>query len=316
MMGRYLLRRAGLIVLTLILSSLVIFTITQLLPGDIARVMLGQFATEEAIANLTEELGLNRPIYVQYFDWLIKFVQGDWGISQMSRQPVYPLIMQRLKNSGVLAGLATLIHVPIGVILGVVAARRKDKVVDQAITTFSMVTVAIPEFVTALLLIPLLSHHLEWFPANSSISPGSTFAEAFPYLILPAIVVSLTSIGYITKMTRAGTIDVLESGYVRAAYLKGVPRFQVLTRHVLRNALLPTITVVAICTAALIAGIVVVEMVFGYPGMGRLLVYSIENRDLPLIQAVSMIFVIVLTLANLIADILYSLLNPRIRLGK
>jgi peptide/nickel transport system permease protein len=311
----FLLRRIGFIVITLILTSIIIFSITQLLPGDVARVILGQFATERAIENLREELGLNRPLYVQYFDWAGGFVRGDWGNSLVSRTPIRPIVMQRLGNSAMLAGLALLIYVPLGIILGVIAALKKDKLPDQLITGISMAFVGLPEFVTGLLLITFLAIGLEWFPANSSINPESTFREAFPYLVLPAITVSLTGLGYIARMTRSGTIDVLKTDYIRAADLKGLPAGQVLFKHVLRNSLLPTVTVVAMGIGWLLAGLIVTEAVYGYPGLGRLIVYSIQRQDLPLLQACSMVIVVIYSISNLAADIIYGLLNPRIRVG-
>ena len=314
-MTYFLLRRVGFIVITLILASIIIFSITQLLPGDVARVILGQFATERAIENLREELGLNRPLYVQYFDWAGGFVRGDWGNSLVSRTPVRPIVMQRLGNSAMLAGLALLIYVPLGIILGVIAALKKDKLPDQLITGVSMAFVGLPEFVTGLLLITFLAIGLEWFPANSSINPESTFRQAFPYLVLPAITVSLTGLGYIARMTRSGTIDVLKTDYIRAADLKGLPAGQVLFKHVLRNSLLPTVTIVAMGIGWLMGGLIVTEAVYGYPGLGRLIVYSIQRQDLPLLQACSMVVVAIYSISNLAADIIYGLLNPRIRVG-
>ena len=315
-MSTYLLRRLGFIVLTMFLASIIIFSVTQLLPGDVAQVVLGQFATETAVNNLREELGLNLPLHTQYLNWATGFVKGDWGNSLTSRLPVRPMMMARLYNSAMLAALALLIYVPLGIFLGVIAALNRDKVLDKVISVVSMAFVGLPEFVTGLLLITFLAIGLKWLPANSSINPESTFREAFPYLILPAITVSLTSMGYIARMTRSGTIDVLRTDYVRAAYLKGLPRSQVLLRHVLRNALLPTVTVVALSIGWLLGGLIVTEAVFGYPGMGRLLIYAIQRRDLPMIQAGSMIVVAIYSFSNLGADILYSFLNPRIRVGK
>jgi peptide/nickel transport system permease protein len=315
-MATYLLRRLGFIALTMVLASIIIFAVTQMLPGDVAQMVLGQFATETAIENLREELGLNQPLHTQYLNWATGFVRGDWGDSLTSRLPVFPMMMARLKNSAMLASLALLIYVPLGIILGVIAALNRDKFLDKAISVVSMAFVGLPEFVTGLLLITFIAIGMEWLPANSSIDPDSTFREAFRYLILPAITVSLTSMGYIARMTRSGTIDVLRTDYVRAAYLKGLPRSQVLIRHVLRNALLPTVTVVALSIGWLLGGLIVTEAVFGYPGLGRLLVYSIQRRDLPLIQAGSMIVVAIYSFSNLGADILYSYLNPRIRVGK
>lgn len=309
----YLLRRLGLILLTLFLASIIIFAATQLLPGDVAQVMLGQFATEEALANLREELGLNRPAYIQYFDWLGKFVTGDWGNSMVSRQPVRPLIVARIRNSAMLAVVALFFYVPLGILFGVVAALKREKPLDQIISGFSMAFVGLPEFVTGLLLISVFAFGLAILPANSSIAPGTSFVQAFPSLILPAITVSLTGLGYITRMTRASTIDVLTTDYVRAADLKGLPSRRVLTRHVLRNSLLPTVTVVGMGIGYLIGGLIIAEAVFGYPGLGRLIVYGIQRRDVILIQACSMVVVMAYSISNLIADILYSILNPRIR---
>lgn len=315
-MTSYLIRRLGFIILTLILASIIIFSVTQLLPGDVAGVILGQFATETALANLREELGLNRPLPIQYWDWATGFVRGDWGNSLVSRVPIRPMVMQRLGNSAMLAGLALLIYVPLGIIFGVIAALKRDKWPDQLITGISMAFVGLPEFVSGLLLISFLAIGLEWFPANSSINPDSTFREALPSLILPAITVSLTGLGYIARMTRSGTIDVLRTDYVRAADLKGLPAGQVLIRHVLRNSLLPTVTVVAMGIGWLLGGLIVTEAVYGYPGLGRLIVYGIQRQDLPLIQASSMIIVAIYSFSNLAADILYGFLNPRIRVGK
>ncbi len=314
-MAAFLLRRLGFIFITLFLASIIIFSVTQFLPGDVARIILGQFATEVAVENLREELGLNLPAYRQYLDWAGSFIRGDWGVSLTSRLPVQPMIMQRLGNSAMLAGLALVIYVHSGIILGVIAALKRDKLPDQLITGISMAFVGLPEFVSGLLLITFLAIGTGWFPANSSIDPDSTFLEALPFIILPAITVSLAGLGYVARMTRSGTIDVLRTDFVRAAELKGLPGWQVLLRHVLRNSLLPTVTVVAMGIGWLLGGLIVTEAVYGYPGLGRLLVYGIQRQDLPIIQASSMIVVVVYSFSNLAADILYGLLNPRIRVG-
>jgi len=218
-----------------------------------------------------------------------------------------------VRNSAMLAVLALAFYVPVGILMGVVAALKREKGADQLISGLSMAFVGLPEFVTGLLLISAFAFGLALLPANSSISPNSSFAEAFRFLVLPAITVSLTSLGYVTRMTRASTIDVLSTDYVRAAELKGLPRGQVLGRHVLRNSLLPTVTVVALGIGYLIGGLIVTEQVYGYPGLGRLLVYSIQRRDVVMVQACSMIVVTVYSVSNLVADILYAVLNPRIR---
>lgn len=314
-MAIFLLRRIGFVLLTMLLASIIIFAVTQLLPGDVAQVILGQFGTETAVKNLREELGLNRPLYVQYTSWITGFVAGDWGKSLTSGQPVRPMVLARLRNSAMLAAISLLVYVPLGIFLGVVAALKQDRFLDQLISALSMAFVGLPEFVTGLLLIAFLALGLRLLPANSSIDPNSSLTQALPSLILPAITVSLTSVGYIARMTRSSTIDVLRTDYVRTAELKGLPTRHVLVRHVLRNALLPTVTVVAMGIGWLIGGLIVTEQVFGYPGLGRLLVYGIQRRDLPLIQAGSMVVVAVYSLSNLAADILYGVLNPRIRLG-
>jgi peptide/nickel transport system permease protein len=228
---------------------------------------------------------------------------------------VRPMVMGRLRNSIMLASVSLALYVPLGILLGIIAALKEDRPVDQAISSVSMAFVGLPEFVTGLLLISFLAISANLLPANSSIEPNSSFREAFPFLILPAITVSLTSLGYVARMTRASTIDVLRSDYIRAADLKGLPRSQVLIKHVLRNSLLPTVTVVAMGIGWLIGGLIVTESVFGYPGLGRLLVFGIQRRDLTIIQATSMVIVAIYSLANLAADILYGILNPRIRVG-
>jgi peptide/nickel transport system permease protein len=314
-LASYLVRRLAFILLTMLLASLLIFGATQLLPGDVAHVMLGQFATEEAVNNLREELGLNRPVYIQYLDWMTKFATGNWGNSMVSEQPNLPMVMARVRNSGMLAAVSLLFYVPLGIFLGVLAALRREKFLDQIISALSMAFVGLPEFVSGLLLISLVALTFGILPANSSIDPNASFADALPYLILPAITVSLTSLGYVARMTRASTIDVLNTAYVRAADLRGLPRTQVLLKHVLRNALLPTVTIVAGGIGYLIGGLIVTESVYGYPGLGRLLIYAIQHRDLTLIQACSMVVVTVFSFSNLAADILYGFLNPRIRVG-
>ena len=310
------LRRFAIILMTLFLASLIIFGAVRLLPNDVAQLVLGQFATEQAVENLREELGLNQPAHVQYLDWAGKFIRGDWGESMVFRTPVRPLKMGRLKNSLMLAGLSFVFYVPLGILFGVIAALKREKVVDRVISGTSMAFAGLPSFVTGLLLISFLAIGLNLFPANSSIDPDATFSEALPFLVLPAITVCLTNLGYIIRMVRSGTIGVLRSDYVRAADLKGLPAATVLLRHVLRNSLLPTITVVAMGIGWLLGGLIVTEQVFGYPGMGRIIVYSIQRGDLPMIQAGCMIIVTVCILSNMIADLLYGLLNPRIRVGK
>lgn len=313
-MLRYSLRRLGFLLLTLLLTSLIIFTITQLLPGDIARVILGREAGEAALEALREDLGLNDPLPVQYLRWLGNFFSGDWGISFSTKSEVFPVVIGRLRNSLMLAGVTLVIAVPLAVGLGVVAGLNENKLSDNVISVGSLSVVGLPEFVTGIVLIQIFAFRLRILPANSSIRPEAGFLEALPMLILPALTATLVLLAYIARLTRAGVLEELRRPYVRTATLKGLPRRMVVGKHVLRNALLPTITVIAISVGWLISGLIVIENVFNYPGVGRLLVFAIDRRDVPVIQAVTMVTVIGFALANLGADLLYAFLNPRIRL--
>jgi peptide/nickel transport system permease protein len=313
-MPRYVLRRVGFLLLTLLITSVVIFGVTQVLPGDVARVILGREAGEAALDTLREELGLNDPLPVQYLRWLSNFLRGDWGESFSTGTEVRPLVLQRLENSLMLAAVTLVIAVPIAIALGVVAGLNENKAVDSAVNVSALSVVGLPEFVTGILLIEIFAFRLEIFPANSSIRPGTSFFEALPMLILPALTASLVMLAYISRMTRVGVIGESSKPYVRTARLKGLSRWTVTSRHVLRNALLPTITVIAISVGWLISGLIVVENVYNYPGLGRLMVFAIDRRDLPLLQAVAMVAVLAFALANLGADLLSAYLNPKIRL--
>jgi peptide/nickel transport system permease protein len=312
-MLRYIVRRLGFVAVTVVLSSMLIFAATQVLPGDVATMVLGRFATEQAKQNLRQELGLDRPLVVQYGNWLSHFARGDWGMSISTQSKVRPLVLQRLRNSAMLAALALLMYVPLGIVLGVIAALRRNGWLDSTISIGSLAFVGLPEFVTGLLLIAVFAVGLGWLPASSAIPPDSSFVEAFPRLILPALTVSLASLAYVIRLTRSGTIEVLNMDYVRTARLKGLSSYQVLSRHVLRNALLPTVTVVAVGIGFLIGGLIVTESVFSYPGLGRLVLFAVQRRDVPLIQATAMIIVIIYAASNLLADVTYAYLNPRIR---
>jgi len=314
-MLQYIIRRTLLLVVTLVITSAIVFALTQLLPGDIARLVLGRDASPESIAAFNQEFGLDQPVLVQYTRWFTNFIQGDWGISfTAGNAPVQPLVVDRLGNSLILAGFTLLIAIPISVILGVIAALNEDKFLDNLISFLSLSVVGLPEFVTGIVLVNIFALQLGWFNATSLIQDNYTFGDWISILTLPAITASFVLIGYITRMTRAGMIDEMKKSYVRTAILKGLPRRTVIIKHVLRNALLPTITVIAISVGWLIGGIVVIENVFGYPGLGILLVAAINSKNLPVLQAIVVIIVFVFAMANLIADLAYAFLNPRIRL--
>ena len=312
-MSRFTVRRLGFLMLTLLLTSILIFSVTQFLPGDVARILMPRDASEDAIAAKREELGLNRSPIIQYGTWIAGFVSGDWGTSFAWDIPVRPRVTEGLVNSLMLAAVALVMAIPISIGLGVWAGLTEGRWPDHLISLFSLSLVGLPEFVTGVLLIEWLAHRLGWLPAISSIDPGSTFVEAFPFLILPALTATFVLLAYIVRLTRAEVVEQLNRPYVRTAVLKGLPWSTVVFRHVLRNALLPTITVIAISIGWLIGGIIVIENVFNYPGLGRLLLSAIDNRDFPLIQAITMIVVFGVVLSNFAADLLYAAFNPRIR---
>ncbi|OFW59273.1 MAG: peptide ABC transporter permease [Actinobacteria bacterium RBG_16_64_13] len=312
-MTGFILRRLGFVILTVLLSSVLVFGATHVLPGDVATMILGREASEQAKDSLRQELGLDRSLVVQYGSWLSDLARGDWGTSLSTGEDVRGVTLERLSNSAMLALVAFFMYVPLGIFLGVIAAWRRNSYIDQVISAGSLAFVGLPEFVTAVLLIAVFSRALHWFPSSSAIAPGTGFFSALPSLILPGLTVSLTSLAYVVRMTRAGTAEVLETDYVRTARLKGLSAGNVLFRHVLRNSLLPTVTVIAAGVGWLIGGLIVTESVFGYPGLGRLVLFAVQRRDLPLIQATTMVIVTIFALANLAADIMYALLNPRIR---
>jgi peptide/nickel transport system permease protein len=319
-MTRYLFRRLGYLLLTLLLTSLIVFLATQWLPGDVCRVILGREAGDQALDACRRDLGLDRPLGIQYLSWLRNFAAGDWGTSFSTRSAILPVVLERLENSLWLAAVTLLISIPLAVSLGVIAGLNEHRWVDGLVNLLSLSVVGLPEFVTGIVLIQVFSFGLRrlglpGLPASSSMRPDTGFVDALPLMVLPAMTASLVMLAYIARLTRAGVVEELKQPYVRTAVLKGLPGRTVIVKHVLRNALLPTITVIAISVGWLISGLVVVENVFNYPGLGRLLVFAIDRRDLPLLQAITLVTVLAFALANLAADLLYSILNPRIRSG-
>ena len=243
------------------------------------------------------------------------FVVGDWGKSfSGGNAPIRPLVFDRLGNSLRLAGLTLLISIPISILLGVFAGLNENKWIDSLISVLTLSVVGLPEFVTGLILINVFALGFGWFPASSNIAPGASLGDWLRQLILPAITATFVLMAYVVRMTRAGVIDEMKKPYVRTAILKGLPQRQVIFKHVLRNALLPTITVIALSFGWLIGGLIVIENVFSYPGLGRLMTNAVERKDIPLMQAVVMVIIFFFALANLVADLVYALLNPRIRL--
>jgi len=311
----YFVRRIGFFFLTLLLTSILIFGVTYLLPGDVTGAILGRTALPQEREQLSHELGLDQPIATQYVTWLTHFVRGDWGSSYSLKVPIAPLVLRRMQNSLQLALVALIFSIPPALALGVIAGLNENTWLDTLISVGSLILVGLPEFVTGLILINTLALQWHIFKASSAIDPDATFFEVLPQLIMPALTVAAVLMAYIVRLTRVGVITELRRNYVRTATLKGLAYWQVIFKHVLRNALLPTITVIAISLGWLIGGLVVTETVFAYPGLGLLLQRAIQDRDLPLIHAVVMVMVAVFMLANLFADLLYAYLNPRIRLS-
>jgi peptide/nickel transport system permease protein len=279
----------------------------------VARRILGPFADQAAVDNLNRDLGTDRPLLTQYWDWISHFFRGDLGASLAYHVPVSNLVGDALVHSLKLAALAFLLVVPLAILGGVVAALRRDSAVDRLITLGGLSLTVVPEFVTGIILILVFALWIDVLPVSASAPSGSGPLTEIKYLILPALTLVLVLFGYIARITRAGTIEALDADYTRTALLKGLPRRTVIFRHVLRNSLLPTIAVVATQTGFMIGGLVVIETLFNYPGMGRLIFTAATQKDFPLLESAVLIVGIVYLVANLVADLAYSLLNPRIR---
>jgi len=314
-MSRFVLRRIGLALITLFLLSVLVFIGTQLLPGDVGRRILGPFATQEAVDALNARLGTDRPLLVQYWDWITSALQGDLGFSISFGRPVSEMLGRALVNSVKLAALAFIIVVPLSLAGGILAALRRGTFVDRLITVGGLSATVIPEFVSGILLIILFAVVLGWLPGVATSPPGSSFLTQMRYLILPAIPLVLVLFGYIARITRAGVIEALDADYTRTAVLKGLSRSTVIRRDVLRNALLPTIAVIASQVGYLIGGLVVVEVLFTYQGVGKLLYDAAQNADFPLLAGGVLVVGAAFQISMLLADLAYSWLNPRIRLS-
>jgi peptide/nickel transport system permease protein len=314
-MARFLLKRVALSAITLWLLSIIVFTAGQVLPGNVGRAMLGPFADQRAVDALNHEMGTDRPLLVQYGDWVSRFVRGDMGRSYAYRAPVAPFVGTALANSAKLAVLAFLLVVPFSLFMGVVAALHVGRPADRIIMVAGMSATIVPEFVSGIILILIFGVWLKWLPISATWPPGSGFLGQLHHLLLPSIPLVLILFGYIARMARAGTIEALDADYTRTAVLKGLPQGAVLRRHVLRNALLPTVSVIATQTAYLIGGLVVIETLFHYQGIGSLIFIAANKKDFPMLEAGVLTVGCVFAVASLLADLIYSWLNPRIRYG-
>ena len=305
-------RRLALGLLTLFVVSLIISLGVELLPGDLAEAILGQSATPETVAAFRKELGLDLPLYQRYFEWLFGMLQGDMGVSLANQREISELIGGRLKNTMFLATLAAIISVPLAVTLGILAALYRNSFYDRAVNVLTLSSISFPEFFVAYILILFLAVKAGWFPSISNINPDMTIWEQAYRCALPALVLTLVVIAHMMRMTRAAIINLLASPYIEMAALKGMSRGRIIVKHALPNALAPIINVVVINLAYLVVGVVVVEVVFVYPGLGQLLVDSVSKRDIPVVQASALLFAGTYILLNLTADVLSIATNPRL----
>ena len=312
-LARLIVRRLALGILTIWAASVVIFVATEILPGDVAQAVLGQTATPQAVENIRKQLNLDRPAYARYVEWLGGAVRGDFGISLANRRPIATTIGPRLENTLFLAGVAAVIAVPLAILLGLLAALYRDTAFDKAISTSTLAAISMPEFLIGYLLIYLLAVQIQIFPSLARIHDGMSFAQRLYAVALPAITLTAVVVAHMMRMTRAAVINVLSSPFIEMATLKGVPRPVIIFRHALPNALSPIINVVVLNLAYLVVGVIVVEVVFVYPGIGQLMVDGVSKRDVPLVQACGLIFAITYVGLNLLADILSILANPRLR---
>src|SRR5450755_1330491 len=310
----FLLRRLGLMILTLWIVSLIVFFAGQILPGDPGRAILGPFAAKSSVQALDTQLGVNRPLLTRYVSWIGGLLRGNMGTSYSYRTAVEPFIRSALINSVKLAVLAFVIVVPLGIIGGVIAALYGDRAVDRIISVTGLSLATVPEFVSGIVLIVVFGVTLKVLPVTASAGTGAGDLTQFRHLILPAIPLVFVLFGYIARMARAGTIEALGSDYARTAVLKGLPKTTVVRRHVLRNSLLPTITVIATQTGYLIGGLVVVEDLFNYQGIGLLIFKAAQGKDFPMLEAGVLTIGVVYVLATLAADLLLIALNPRLRI--
>lgn len=312
----YLAKRAAYMIVTLAVVSLVIFGFTQALPGNAAELSLGQFADEESVEALEEDMGLNRPFYIQYYDWLTGLLTGNMGNSLSWGVPVGGLVFTRAVNSLYLAVVSLFLMTSISVPLGVVAANNEGGVLDTSLSVLSNLAISFPDFIWGtLLVLGFAGTVLEIFPSGGFVPPTESVTGSVRHLALPALTLTLVTAAHVLRQTRRGMIEALSSDYVRSARLKGLDSKKVVIKHALRNGLLPTITVISFTFGWMMGGLIVIEEVFAYPGLGRLAVNAIQNRDIPVIQSAILVLATAYVFGNTVADILYTVLDPRIDYG-
>jgi peptide/nickel transport system permease protein len=312
-MLRFIARRLLLSVVTLFIVSLVVFVGVELLPGDLATAFLGREATPTRLESLRVELGLDRPALERYLNWLGDAIQGDLGMSLARKEPIAELIGLRLRNTLLLGLTAGLLGLPLALVLGIIAGLTRDRRPDLWISTVALVLMTLPEFVTATFLILLFAITWSIFPAVTIVPADAPIKEMLPNIVLPVVALAFVMVAHNLRMVRTNVIDVMASEYVQMATLKGVPRARVVLRHALPNALLPTINLVALYIAWLVGGVVIIEQVFNYPGIGTMMIQAVHDRDIPLVQGIVLVIAGGYVVLNLGADMLTMVLNPRLR---
>jgi peptide/nickel transport system permease protein len=312
-MLRFILIRLALGLLSLVAVSVLIFAATEILPGDVASAVLGQGATPETLAAYRLELGLDRPAYVRYFEWFTGAIQGDFGVALTNKREILPELMKKFKNTLFLAGVAALIAVPISVGLGIIAAINEGKWQDRWSNIVSLATISVPEFFIAYLLILVFAVKLRWFPSLSTVFDSMGVGERLYKIALPALTLTMLVAAHMLRMTRSSVLAIMSQPYIEMAFLKGMPRSRVILKHALPNAAAPIISVIALNLAYLIVGVVVIEVVFVYPGVGQYMVDGVTKRDLPVVQACGLLFAATFIILNTVADILAIIANPRLR---
>ncbi|MEJ2655370.1 MAG: ABC transporter permease [Acidihalobacter sp.] len=312
-MLRYLARRLLLLGLTLFVASALVFALTNALPGNVGRIILGPFAPDHAVAVLNHQLGLDRPLTARYVHWLGGVLSGEWGRSLTYETPVLPLVLDRLGRSLLLAAFSLALLLPLAIGAGIYAALHEGNWLDRLFSVGGLAFGAIPEFVTGVFLILLFGITLHWLPIQALPPDHATLLQWLAHLLMPALALVLTLFSYLFRMARSGMLDALDADYTRTATLKGLPGRTVILRHVLRNALLPTITVAGAQIGWMVGGLVVVETLFRYPGIGSLTYSAATHKDLPLLVGCTLTITFVFACANFLADLLYAALNPRAR---
>jgi peptide/nickel transport system permease protein len=306
-------QRIALGLLLLLAISVVIFVGTQLLPGDVAQAILGQSATPQALENLRRDLGLNEPAYIRYFKWLGGVLTGDLGVALSNGQDIATQLGKRLSNTLFLAGVAAVVAVPVAILLGLVAVRYRNRWPDKLISGATLASISLPEFFIGYLLIYFVAVKLGWFPSVSTVYDSMTLLQRLHAVALPATTLTLVVLAHMMRMTRAAILNVMQSAYIETGELKGLSAFTIIARHAFPNALAPIVNVVMLNLAYLIVGVVVVEVIFVYPGMGQYLVDHVSKRDVPVVQACGLVFAAVYIGLNIIADVVAILTNPRLR---